>query len=129
MKSHRILVVILTSVLVALLWQTAYNSHGSLDNLATAFRPGAGRPNSVTPRVFLASELLALVPAKEFDLAPELSDDVYFHERMTEFNYPNRVRPGAQLVLAPASEKYINEPGVLLRTDQFVIYERNRPGN
>ncbi len=74
--------------------------------------------------VFAASELLALLAVEQFDLAPELAGNAYFMERMTEFNYPKRLQSGARMVLAPAAAPYLARPGIVVRTNEFVIYER-----
>ncbi len=114
----------LTLLLGAQLIYLARQNHVSWELLRVSTRPGGGRASAVSAPVLAASELLAMLSAEEFDLAPELGGNPYFMERMTEFNYPKRLRSGAQLVVAPAVESYVTRPDIVLRTNDFVIYER-----
>ena len=122
-RAH-ILVGGLTLLLGAQLLVLARQNHASWETFREAIRPGGGRSHAVTRPVLAASDLLALLSVEQFDLAPEFGGNPYFTERMTEFNYPMRLRPGARLVLAPAAAPYLDRPGIVVRTNEFVIYER-----
>jgi len=122
-RAH-LLVIGLTLLLGAQLIFLARQNRASWEILRASTIPGGGRTNAVSAPVAAASGLLALLEVEQFDLAPELAGNPYFRERMTEFNYPMRLRSGTRMVLAPATESYLARPGIVVRTNDFVIYER-----
>jgi hypothetical protein len=125
MNARRNLIGTLAVILLALLVSLAHANRSSWENLLNCVSPQAGRLHSVTFAVNAISDDLALLGVDEFDFAPEFGKDPYLTERVTELNYPVRYRPGANLVIAPASEPYTSEPGLVLRTSLFAFYERN----
>jgi hypothetical protein len=128
MSAQRVLIGLLAVILLAMLFSLARANRSSWENLRECLTPHAGRLHSVTYNVNAISDDLALLGSEEFDLAPELMKDPYLRERLVELNYPVRLKSGARLVIAPATEPYTSEPGLVLRTNLFAFYERDPRG-
>jgi len=116
--------VALTLVLVQLLLGLARQNRASWETFLDAANPNGGQSSSLDGQVIAAGQLLAALGIQQYDLAPEFRARQSFTERMTEFHYPVRVQAGAKMVIAPAAEPYLSCPGIVCRSNFFVIYER-----
>lgn len=96
----------------------------SLSIIPIAFSPDAASGESLSRTVIEASNLIKKNSLRDFSLSQEIiGSDLDFTQRMSEYNYPARLKDNSVIIVTKLGEKEFNECRLIEKGVYVAIYD------
>ena len=112
-KIHKIKVLFVVICILQLFYIFHFRSGFQYEIIKNPLGENSGLFYAVSPEVIESKNILKKHKAIDFNLSTGLKEDVYFYQRIIEFNYPIRINSNSNLIFFLKNEEIVDSCNII----------------